>query len=468
MMVLRGLAGGTCNWELRHRCPLRSILASRSDDCDVPNTTGLHGPGRKCKRQRAYIPPDGRLPFAMRWTFLYLLVISVSTALHAASVTHLREDWQLQSACKIHASGDSISAAGFPVDGWLKTSVPSTVFAAQVAAGVMPDPYFGDNLRNIPGTSYPVGHNFSNLPMPPDSPYACGWWYRKQFTTALVQGGRSWLHFGGINYRAEVWLNGHKIADPTTVAGAYRTYDFDVTEWIKPGKDNVLAVKTMAPSEKDLGINWVDWNPCPPDKDMGTLGCRRSRGDRPVTVHSPMAVTHFDGGRLNAADLTVYAELHNATGSPVKGVVSGFAAGVRFEQPTELAAHEDRTVIFSPEQFSQLRIKDPKLWWPYQMGEPHLEHLTISFSSQGHVTDEQSVDFGIREITSEFTTNGSRLFRVNGKPILIRGAGWTQDMLLRTEEHRLRDQFDLVRDMHLNTIRLEGKLETEDFFSPGG
>ena len=83
---------------------------------------------------------------------------------------------------------------------------------------------------------------------------------------------------------------------------------------------------------------------------------------------------------------------------------------------------------------------------------------------QGRTSDEQSVDFGIREITSELTANGSRLFRVNGKPILIRGAGWSQDMLLRTDDQRLRDQFRLVRDMNLNTIRLEGKLETDEFF----
>jgi exo-1,4-beta-D-glucosaminidase len=80
------------------------------------------------------------------------------------------------------------------------------------------------------------------------------------------------------------------------------------------------------------------------------------------------------------------------------------------------------------------------------------------------VTDEQSEEFGLREITSELTPAGARLFRVNGKPILIRGAGWSQDMLLRTDTHRLRDQFRLVEDMNLNTIRLEGKLETEEFF----
>jgi len=121
-------------------------------------------------------------------------------------------------------------------------------------------------------------------------------------------------------------------------------------------------------------------------------------------------------------------------------------------------------VVFSPEQFAELSIRNPKPWWPRQMGDPHLERLTVSFREQGVVTDEQSEEFGLREITSELTPAGARLFRVNGKPILIRGAGWSQDMLLRTDTHRLRDQFRLVEDMNLNTIRLEGKLETEEFF----
>jgi len=261
-----------------------------------------------------------------------------------------------------------------------------------------------------------------------------------------------------------VWLNGQKIADSTKVAGAYRTYDFDVTDALKPGKLNVLAVETSAPTEKDLGINWVDWNPCPPDKDMGLWGAVDLVSTGTVTLGSPMAVTHFTDSSLTTAELTVYAELHNSSDRPVKGVVGGSAAGVKLEQPVELAAHEDRTVIFTPEQFAQLKLRNPKPWWPRQMGEPHLERLTMSFHEQGEVTDELSVDFGIREITSELTPTGARLFSINGKPILIRGAGWSQDMLLRTDAHRLRDQFHLVEDMNLNTIRLEGKLETEEFF----
>jgi exo-1,4-beta-D-glucosaminidase len=396
-----------------------------------------------------------------------LLIILMSLPLCAATgnITPLHEGWRLQSACQTQADGAAISAASFSADDWLKTTVPSTVLAAQVADKVFPDPYFGTNLRNIPGTSYAIGQNFSNQPMPQDSPYRCGWWYRVEFAVpAAARDQRTTIHFGGINYRADVWVNGHRIADSTAVAGAYRTYDFDVTDFVKPGSGNVLAVETFAPTEKDLGINWVDWNPAPPDKDMGLWGGVNLVTTDAVTLRSPMAVTHFADESLQEADLTVYAELHNGADHAVHGKVSGTAAGAQFEQPVELAAHEDKTVIFTPEQFPVLRIHNPKPWWPNQMGDPHLEHLSMSFSENGVVSDQQSVEFGIREITSELTANGARLFRINGKPILIRGAGWSPDMMLRNDSARLRDEIDLVRDMHLNTIRLEGKLETEDFF----
>jgi len=396
----------------------------------------------------------------------FLALLAVPALLPAATVTSLRDGWSIHSACSLQGGGDAIAAAGFSVDGWLKTPVPSTVLAAQASAGIVPDPYYGDNLRQIPGTSYPIGHNFSNLPMPADSPYRCGWWYRTEFAAPADSGQdeRLWLHFGGINYRGEIWLNGHRIADSATVAGAYRIYDFDVTDWIKRSGKNVLAVETFAPAEKDLGINWVDWNPCPPDKDMGLWGAVDLVSTGSVTLRSPMAVTHFEDSGLGTADLTVYAELHNAADVSVKGVASASAAGIHIEQQVELAAHEDRTVVFTPEEFPTLRIRNPKVWWPYQMGEPHLERLTMNFAAQGRQTDERSVDFGIREITSEYTAEGNRLFRVNGKAVLIRGAGWSQDMLLRTDTRRLREQLHMVRDMNLNTIRLEGKLETEEFF----
>jgi len=406
------------------------------------------------------------MPFQTRLIFVLAAALALVTGAQAGTVTALHEGWRLQSACKLEASGDAISQTEFHPEDWLKTAVPSTVLAAQFAGGQVPDPYFGLNLRQIPGTDYPIGKIFANLPMAETSPYRCGWWYRTEFSTAVAKGERVWLHFAGLNYRGEIWLNGQKIAGSETVAGAYRTYDFDVTDALKLGKMNVLAVETFAPTEKDLGINWVDWNPCPPDKDMGLWGAVDLVTTGEVTLRSPEAVTHFTDNTLAEANVTLYAELHNATDQAIKGKVEGSAAGIPFEQRIELAAHEDRTAVFAPDAFPQLKLRNPKPWWPSQMGQPHLERLTMRFVPEGSPlpSDEQTVDFGIREITSELTANGSRLFRINGKPILIRGAGWSQDMLLRTDSKRLREQFQLVRDMNLNTIRLEGKLETEEFF----
>ncbi len=394
-----------------------------------------------------------------------LAALAAVPQLPAATVTPLHDGWRLQSACKLNADGDKISAAGFSTAGWISTSVPSTVLAAQVAAGVFPDPYFGDNLRKIPGTSYPIGENFENLPMPADSPYHCGWWYRDEFSVPASASGRHyWLHFGGINYRADIWVNGHKVADSTQIAGAYRTYDLDVTDVLRPGKRNVIAVETFAPTEKDLGINWVDWNPDPPDRDMGLWGRVDLVSTGPVAVRSPMVTTHFPDEDLSVADLTVYAELQNATDHSITGTLTGTASGATFQQTVQLAPHEERTVVFTPDKFPQLRIHNPKIWWPRQMGQPNLQKLTMSFRTSGQISDEQTVNFGIREITSELTAQEARLFRINGKPILIRGGGWSQDMLLRTDPKRLREQFALVRDLNLNTLRLEGKMETDDFF----
>ena len=394
---------------------------------------------------------------------------AASTLMYAADSAvaplQLREGWRLQSGCKTDAKGDTISSAGFDAKGWYEVTVPSTVLAAQVAAGEFKDPYYADNLRKIPGTSYPIGDDFSNLPMPADSPYHCSWWYRKQFVLPAAEKGRTlWLRFGGINYRANIWVNGQRIADSTQVAGAYRTYEFDITAQAQPGKANVVAVETFAPTEQDLGINWVDWNPCPPDKDMGLWGAVDLVISGAVSVRSPLVTTHLLGDADQSADLTVYAELHNATDKPVHGEVIATVAGVHLKQPVDLAANESKTIVFDPQMYPQLHLRNPELWWPYQIGSPHLETATVGFEENGKLSDEQSVRFGIREITSELTDQGFRLFKINGKPILIRGAGWSQDMLLRQDPTHLEQQFRLVKDMHLNTIRLEGKLETEHFF----
>ncbi|MGA7707180.1 MAG: sugar-binding domain-containing protein, partial [Acidobacteriaceae bacterium] len=337
--------------------------------------------------------------------------------------------------------------------------------AAQVAAGIYPDPYYGMNLRKIPGSDYKMGATFSRLPMPEDSPYRCAWWYRTQVRIpAASRGKTTWLHFGGINYRANVWVNGQLVANDQQIAGAYRVYNLDITKAVNPGKPATIAVETFAPGPTDLGINWVDWNPSPPDKDMGLWGPVDLATTGPVAVRYPFISAHFEDASLKVADVTVAAELQNATDHPVKGTLVGTFAGQRFQQPVELAAGESKNVSFTPEQFPQLKLKHPAIWWPAEMGSHPLETLTVHFVVGGKTSDTATARVGIREVTSELTAKGGRLFRINGKPILIRGGGWSQDMLMREDHENLPQQIRMVKDMRLNTIRQEAKLEGDEFY----
>src|SRR4029453_3852196 len=151
----------------------------------------------------------------------------------------LREGWSLQSSCDAKATGAEISAAGFSTSGWHATQVPATVVGALVADKTYPDPLVGMNMRSLPGMAYPIGRNFSNLPMPADSPFACPWWYRTEFRLPDAPKGRTWwLRFDGINYRANVWLNGEKLADANDVKGTFRIFEFDITARVHAGKAN--------------------------------------------------------------------------------------------------------------------------------------------------------------------------------------------------------------------------------------
>jgi exo-1,4-beta-D-glucosaminidase len=164
------------------------------------------------------------------------------------------------------------------------------------------------------------------------------------------------------------------------------------------------------------------------------------------------------------------AELHNASDKPVEGKFQAeiVGLGLRVEQKESLAAGETKSVKLVPQDFSQLAVRNAKLWWPAQMGSPNLYDLHTSFSIADVISDSQHTRVGIREITSALTEDGARLFRVNGKPVLIRGAGWAPDMMLRRNPKRLRAEFQYVQDMNLNTIRLEGKIESDEFFKLAG
>ncbi len=403
-----------------------------------------------------------------------------SVAAHAGERTYLREGWQIQSSCRVGEKGETISTIAFKPQGWIPATVPTTVLAAQIKAGVFDsvfdaknkDPYFGMNLRQVPGTTYPIGKMFANLPMPVDSPYACSWWYRTEFgrpktragSPASPQATQFWLHFAGIGFRGNVWLNGKKIADAKDVAGTWREFEFNITSDLVSG-GNVLAVEVFAQEDDDLGITFVDWNPMPPDKDMGLW--------RPVWVEKtgPVRVRNgFVSSRISAdlrtVDLSASVELTNASNHRVRGILVETVERRQTRQarkaaPIELAPRETRVVHTD----LLLHLGDAQLWWPYGMGPQSLNKATFEFGAgPSAVSDAQVVPFAIRSVTSELTADGHRLFKINGKPFLVRGGGWTPDMMLRSSPERLQAEFNYVRDMGLNTIRLEGKLESDEFF----
>ncbi|HEX8098226.1 MAG TPA: beta galactosidase jelly roll domain-containing protein, partial [Pyrinomonadaceae bacterium] len=377
----------------------------------------------------------------------------------------LRDGWGIQSSAKVAERGDVLSAAGYQAKGWYPARVPSTVVGTLVENKVLPDPYFGMNLRSFPGCTYPIGANFSKLEMPQDSPYRASWWYRTEFRLPAGYRGQSVrLHFDGINFRANVWLNGRQVADANDVAGTFRLFELDITETARPNEVNTLAVEVFAPKSDDLAWTWVDWNPSPPDKDMGLFRDVYVTAGGPVTVRFPHVITKLDVPSLDAARLTVSAEVSNTAAREVSGTLRGRIEGARFSQPVKLAPRETKTVAFTPEQFRQLNVKRPRLWWPVHMGEPNLYDLELEFETGGRISDRQATRFGIREVTSELDAQSHRLFKVNGRKVLIRGGGWAGDMLMRVTPERVETEMKYVRDMNLNAVRLEGKLEPDFFF----
>jgi len=377
---------------------------------------------------------------------------------------YLHKNWQIQSSCEVQAAGEQISSAAFDAKGWHRADVPATVVGALVTDKTYPDPNYGTNLKSLPGMNYSDKNLFANQEMPDGSPFRCSWWYRTEFTTPAGEAkNKEWLNFLGINYRANIWINSQKVADANDVAGTYRSYEFNVSKFLKTGKENALAVEVFAPGKDDLGITWVDWNPTPPDKDMGIWKevFLRSSGD--VTVRNPFVSSKPDA-EYKTAELTISGEVRNVSNEAVKGVLRAEVEDIELQQTVELSGGESKTVKFAPEQFAKLKLAHPHLWWPYQMGTPHLYTAKLSFEIGKQVSDAANVTFGIREVTSELTEKKHLLFKINGRKLLIRGAAWAPELLFRWSSARLDADLAYVRDMGMNTIRLEGRLDRDEFF----
>jgi len=410
----------------------------------------------------------------IRWTVALCLLVLLFGASQRASAAEpdpaasstisLNANWQIQSSCVAKTSGEKVSAAGFATNGWHKTTVPNTVVGTLVDDKTYPDPTYGTNLKNLPGMNYSSATFFALQDMPEGSPFKCSWWWRTEFNVpAAATGKHVTLHFPGINYRANVWTNGKKIGDAKDVAGTYRIFEFDVTSALKPGSANAIALEIFAPEKNDLGITWVDWNPTPADKDMGIWKEVSLVMTGPVAIRHPFISSKLDSS-YKAAELGVSAELRNDSAKAAKGTLVADVDGKELKQEVELAAGETRVVRFGAEKFPQLKLAAPKLWWPFTIGTPYLYTAKFSFEANGAVSDSASIKFGVREVTSELTDKGHRLFRINGRRILIRGAAWAPDMFLRPMSKKLDADLRYVKHMGLNTIRLEGRIDRDELF----
>ncbi len=385
----------------------------------------------------------------------------------------LNEGWHLGSSARVGQDGRVLSTeAGASSQelirkeaGWLDVRLPCTVLGALVEAGVYPEPFVGKRLLDIPGQG-PFAVNFSNHDMPEDSPFAVPWWYRRTFEAPSELGERVLLGLDGLNYRGHVWINGELLADESTLVGAYRDYVFDVTDYLRRDAPNVIAIEVRAPNKDDLAITWVDWNPSPADKNLGLWREVWLRGVGPVqVVRAQVKSRVLSKGAGHQALLEVLAEVHNLGGETEHTLVLADlgSLGIALEAKVELGPGECKRVLWKAETHPELEIDDPPLWWPRVMGEQPLLELEVTSSVQGCLSDAHRSRFGIREVTTELTADEHTLFRINGEPLVIRGAGWATDLFLRPDWERDQRQIEYVVAMNLNTIRFEGMLERGRF-----
>lgn len=390
------------------------------------------------------------------------------------SVLQLKSNWEIQSSALLNNAGAEISTAGFQPEGWYPVNVPSTVLAALVENKVYPDPFYGENLKAIPG--YKPN---SWLSMLPDSPFRKSWWYRTKFVIPEEWKGQFMtLHLNGINLKANVWLNGHQISDTTAVVGMFRRFEFNINEYGKVGDENVLAVEIYSPGripdvkyytkQVEATTGWDDHNPQPPDLNMGIWQDVFVSADGPVSIRNPYVVSDFDLPSLDVAHLTVSAKLINNSAQNVKGKLIGEIENIRFEKEVSLEPNESKTVEFNPSDNQQLNVKNPRIWWPHTVGTQELYNMKLTFEIKGNVSAEENTRFGIREVSTYIDDEGWRGYMVNGKKILIRGGAWmTSDMLLRLSPQRYEGLIRYAKEAGLNALRSEGFSirETEDFYN---
>lgn len=269
------------------------------------------------------------------------------------------------------------------------------------------------------------------------------------FTTSFTAkpGLRHILRFNSIGYRADITLNGTPLACADTTFGLFLIRDYDITEIAK--KKNELSVRVMRAQAGDLNTGYVDWNPRPVDESMGILGNVELISTPDVQVSDLTVKPELDPSDMSQANIVISATLTNWSDKMVSGNLVGLYEGGSFSKPVALVAGQTRKITVNQ------HIDNPRIWWSHDMGTPEMYSLNVGFEKDGTVSHSETTTFGIRNISSVVTEEGHRQFFLNGKPVLIKSAGWTDDIFMQDTYARTRSQVEFVRNMGLNSIRFE-------------
>ena len=380
----------------------------------------------------------------------------------------LKDGWILLENDAVVASDSSIFSGEFSPANWYNAVVPGTVLTSLVEQGVYPDPCYGVN----------------NMAIPED---LCrkDWWYRTELklNQEMLDKKVIQLLFNGINYRADVWLNGVKLG---TVNGAFCRGLFDIKEVAR--KDNILAVHIYPPSNPGFpheqsavsgrgpnggqlcldGPTFIssegwDWVPGVRDRNIGIWQDVFLQVNDGISINDTHVITDLPLPSVDYADLIVETELHNRLPSQQMVSLKMTVAGVKIEKNLVLPTGVT-TLRLTPQEFPQLRINKPELWWPNGYGKQSLYLLHLEVKKQGRVSDLKDVRFGVRELSYELTidTPTKQTARIEFNPTDMRGS---TDIF---NNRMLRDMGDGVSIPSLRADVDESRLQfiTDDGMSP--
>ncbi len=411
------------------------------------------------------------------------------SALRAADATSLpapvilSAGWRMQDVAKVSEPGAVVSSPAFAsaVSGWYQATVPGTVLTTLVDNHVYPEPLYGENNR--PDKI-------------PESLSRTSYWFHTAVTVPAGYAGRHvWLNFEGINYTAEVWVNGKKAG--ADIRGAFTRGIFDVTPLVSPGQTAVVAVLIHPPliphdnppeqtQANGTGGNggvhsqdgaafissqgW-DWIPAIRDRDMGIWQKVTLSATGAVVIEDPLVTSRLPLPRTDSADLAVETTLRNVTDATQSGVLRGTFEGRAFQAAVTLQPRESKLVKFTAADTPQLHLANPRLWWPNGYGKPELYSMHLSFEP-AHLLDlpppddTRDVTFGIRELTYTLPGSDNLALSVNGVPVMARGGNWGMDEAMkRIPRERLEAQVRFHQLANVNMIRnWVGQSTGEDFY----